>query len=44
MIDKERLAQKCSTWNIALSPAQLDLLDRYAQLLVDYSLQSSLSV
>ncbi len=27
MIDKERLAQKCSTWNIMLSGAQLDLLD-----------------
>ena len=27
MIDKERLAQKCSTWNIVLSGAQLDLLD-----------------
>ena len=23
MIDKERLAQKCSTWNIVLSGAQL---------------------
>ena len=38
MIDKERLAQKCSTWNIDLTPTQLDLLDRYAALLVDYNL------
>ena len=30
MINKTRLAEKCSTWNIALSPAQLDQLDRYA--------------
>ena len=37
MIDKERLAQKCSTWNILLSGAQLDLLDRYAEILVDYN-------
>ena len=43
MIDKERLAQKCSTWNIALSPAQLDLLDRYAQLLVDYNRKVNLT-
>ena len=31
MIDKERLAQKCSTWNIVLSGAQLDQLDRHHQ-------------
>lgn len=37
MIDRERLAQKCSTWNIELTGAQLDLLDRYAQLLVSYN-------
>ena len=43
MIDKERLAQKCSTWNIALSPAQLDLLDRYAELLVDYNRKVNLT-
>lgn len=43
MIDKERLAQKCSTWNIALSPAQLDLLDRYAKLLVDYNQKVNLT-
>lgn len=43
MIDKERLAQKCSTWNISLSPAQLDLLDRYAELLVDYNQKVNLT-
>ena len=43
MIDKERLAQKCSTWNIALSPVQLDLLDRYAALLVDYNQKVNLT-
>ena len=37
MIDRERLAQKCSTWNITLTGTQLDQLDRYAQLLVDYN-------
>lgn len=37
MIDRERLAQKCSTWNISLSPSQLDQLDHYARLLVDYN-------
>ncbi len=35
MIDPARLQQKCSTWNIALSPAQLAQLDRYAALLVE---------
>ena len=43
MIDKSRLAQKCSTWNIALSGAQLDLLDRYAALLVDYNQKVNLT-
>ena len=43
MIDKERLAKKCSTWNSALSPAQLDLLDRYAELLVDYNQKVNLT-
>ena len=43
MIDKSRLAQKCSTWNIALSGAQLDLLDRYAALLVDYTQKVNLT-
>lgn len=37
MIDRERLAQKCSTWNIELTSTQLDLLDRYAELLVSYN-------
>ena len=37
MIDRERLAQKCSTWNISLTPSQLDQLDHYARLLVDYN-------
>lgn len=43
MIDKERLAQKCSTWNIMLSGAQLDLLDRYAEILVDYNQKVNLT-
>ena len=37
MIDKNRLQDKCSTWNIPLTGAQLDLLDRYAELLVSYN-------
>ena len=37
MIDRKRLAQKCSTWNIELTGTQLDLLDRYAELLVSYN-------
>ena len=37
MIDKNRLVAKCSTWNIPLTGAQLDLLDRYAELLVSYN-------
>ena len=37
MIDKKRLAEKCSTWNISLSPAQLDQLDHYAEILVSYN-------
>ena len=28
MIDKNRLEQKCSMWNIALTGNQLDQLDR----------------
>ncbi len=35
MIDTARLARKCSTWNIALTTAQLEQLDRYAALLVE---------
>ena len=37
MIDKNRLATKCSTWNITLTSTQLDLLDKYAELLVSYN-------
>ena len=37
MIDKNRLQAKCSTWNIPLTGAQLDLMDRYAELLVSYN-------
>ena len=37
MIDKSRLATKCSTWNITLTSTQLDLLDKYAELLVSYN-------
>lgn len=37
MIDKNRLATKCSTWNIELTGTQLELLDKYAALLVSYN-------
>ena len=37
MIEKARLAEKCSTWNIDLTPEQLEQLDRYAQILVEYN-------
>ena len=43
MINKTRLAEKCSTWNIALSPAQLAQLDRYAEILVDYNKKVNLT-
>lgn len=43
MIDKDRLAQKCSTWNISLTGAQLELLDRYAELLVSYNQKVNLT-
>ena len=43
MIDKTRLAQKCSTWNIPLTGSQLDLLDRYATLLVEYNQKVNLT-
>ena len=43
MIDRERLAQKCSTWNIELTGTQLDLLDRYAELLVSYNEKGNLT-
>ena len=35
MIDTNRLAEKCSMWNISLTPDQLTALDRYADLLVE---------
>lgn len=43
MIDRTRLLQKCSTWNISLTSAQLALFDRYAQLLVDYNQKVNLT-
>ena len=43
MIDKNRLAEKCSTWNIALTGPQLDQLDQYAELLVSYNQKVNLT-
>jgi 16S rRNA (guanine527-N7)-methyltransferase len=43
MIDKERLQKKCSTWNITLRGGQLDALDRYAQMLVEYNQKVNLT-
>ena len=43
MIDKNRLAKKCSTWNIALTGRQLDQLDQYAGLLVSYNQKVNLT-
>lgn len=43
MIDKERLAKKCAAWNIALTGEQLDQLDVFAQLLVDYNQKVNLT-
>ena len=43
MIDKERLEQKCSTWNISLTGQQLDQLDRYAEFLVEYNQKVNLT-
>jgi len=43
MIDKQRLAQKCSTWNIALTEEQLAKLDAFAELLVDYNKKVNLT-
>ena len=43
MIDKQRLEQKCSMWNISLSGEQLDQLDSFAQLLVDYNQKVNLT-
>ena len=41
MIDKQRLEAKCSTWNITLTGTQLDQLDAFAQILVDYTRRAS---
>lgn len=43
MIDKIRFEQKCSTWNISLTGKQMDQLDRFAQLLVDYNQKINLT-
>ena len=43
MIDKQRLEAKCSTWNIALTGTQLDQLDAFAQILVDYNQKVNLT-
>ena len=43
MIDKNRLEQKCSMWNIALTGEQLDQLDAFAQILVDYNQKVNLT-
>ena len=43
MIDKARLEQKCSMWNIALTGTQLDQLDAFAQILVDYNQKVNLT-
>ena len=36
MIDKQRLEEKCSTWNIALTGTQLDQLDASQFWLAEY--------
>lgn len=43
MIDTTRLAEKCSTWNISLTPDQLTALDKYAELLVETNKQVNLT-
>ena len=43
MIDKNRLEQKCSTWNIALTGTQLDRLDAFAEILVEYNQKVNLT-
>lgn len=43
MIDKTRFEQKCSTWNISLTGRQLDQLDVFARLLVDYNRKVNLT-
>ncbi len=37
MIDKARLAAKCSTWNISITEKQLEQLDQFAEILVAYN-------
>ena len=43
MIDKNRLEKKCSTWNIALTGTQLDQLDAFAEILVEYNQKVNLT-
>ena len=43
MIDKNRLEQKCSTWNISLTGTQLDQLDAFAEILVEYNQKVNLT-
>ena len=43
MIDKQRLEAKCSTWNITLTGTQLDQLDAFAEILVDYNQKVNLT-
>lgn len=43
MIDKSRLEGKAAALDISLSGAQLDLLDQYAQLLVEYNQKVNLT-
>ena len=43
MIDKARLEQKCSMWNIALTGTQLDQLDAFARILVAYNQKVNLT-
>ncbi len=43
MIDKNRLKQKCSTWNIDITDQQLDQLDAFAEILVEYNQKVNLT-
>ena len=43
MIDKNRLEQKCSTGNISLTGTQLDQLDAFAEILVEYNQKVNLT-
>ena len=43
MIDKDRLEKKCAGYGIRLSGVQLDLLDRYAECLVEYGRKVNLT-